>query len=133
MPTVKLKNVEITELVTGNRTEFPKYTTQIMNLANQNAQGARPRIVGQMTDLFDQFSGSGFQEWRTWYLQEKPGAIDDAADRVDAMLELLREALPSIDKGMVRDWVEDLVVSQDLRRPLFSGGDHRSGRRDKGL
>ncbi|HIG18244.1 MAG TPA: MjaI family restriction endonuclease [Candidatus Handelsmanbacteria bacterium] len=38
--------------------------------------------------------------------------------RVYTMLELLREALPSIDKGMVRDWVEDLVI---VKRVIVRG------------
>lgn len=31
--------------------EFPRYTTQILNLANQDAQGTRPRVVGQLSEL----------------------------------------------------------------------------------
>ena len=54
MPSGKLRNAEIVDLVVGRVAEFPKYTTRIINLANQNAQGTRPRIVGQMTDLFFQ-------------------------------------------------------------------------------
>ncbi len=37
--------------------EFPKYTTQLMNLANQNSQGTRPKVVGQMSDLIQEFDG----------------------------------------------------------------------------
>ena len=40
---MKLKNDRITQDLIGETFEFPKYTTQIMNLANQNAQGTRPR------------------------------------------------------------------------------------------
>ena len=110
MPSGKLRNAEIVDLVVGRVAEFPKYTTQIMNLANQNAQGTRPRIVGQMTDLFSEFSGTNFEEWRDWYHQKKPGAIDDATNRVYSMLQHLREAIQLIDKQMVREWVEDLVI-----------------------
>lgn len=36
---IKLSNAEIQEYVIKSPTyEFPKYTTQIMNLANQNSQ-----------------------------------------------------------------------------------------------
>jgi len=41
-----LKNNKITQDIVGKIVEFPKYTTQIMNLANQNAQGTRPKVVG---------------------------------------------------------------------------------------
>ena len=30
---------------------FPKYTSQLINWANQNAQGTRPAVVGQMSEL----------------------------------------------------------------------------------
>ena len=43
MPSIKLKNQELAVEVTGRAYEFPKYTTQIINLANQNAQGHAPK------------------------------------------------------------------------------------------
>lgn len=36
----------------GSGYEFPKYTSQLINLANQNAQGSRPKTVGQLSELF---------------------------------------------------------------------------------
>ena len=44
----KIKSSQFVRDVVGSTPEFPKYTTQIMNLANQNAQGTRPRVAGQM-------------------------------------------------------------------------------------
>ena len=41
MPKFQLSNAELASAVSGRSPEFPKYTTQIMNLANQNAQGTR--------------------------------------------------------------------------------------------
>jgi hypothetical protein len=46
-----LKNSKITEDTLDALPSFPKYTTKLMNLANQNAQGTRPQIVGQMSEL----------------------------------------------------------------------------------
>lgn len=43
--------------------EFPKYTTQILNLANQNAQATRPKVVGQMSELIKEFTGRTLEEW----------------------------------------------------------------------
>jgi len=59
----KIKNTEIYNDVVGSAPEFPKYSTQLMNLANQNAQGTRPRVVGQMSDLIQEFPGSTLDEW----------------------------------------------------------------------
>ena len=110
MPSGKIKTEDIVDFAVGRVAEFPKYTTQIMNLANQNAGGTRPGVVGQMTDLFAEFSGRSFEEWRAWYLQREPTAIEDATERVYSMLQKLREAILLIDKPMVREWVEDLVL-----------------------
>jgi hypothetical protein len=42
---LKLKNERITQDLIGEKFEFPKYTTQIMNLATKMLQGTRPRVV----------------------------------------------------------------------------------------
>ena len=43
---LKISNNELVSTI-GESKNFPKYTTQIMNLANQNAQGTRPKVVTQ--------------------------------------------------------------------------------------
>ncbi len=40
---------EVYERAGAPQPEFPKYTTQLMNLANLNAQGTRPKVVGQLS------------------------------------------------------------------------------------
>lgn len=107
-----IKNSKITQDVIGKTVEFPKYTTQIMNLANQNAQGTRPKVVGQMSELIKQFPGKTFEEWVSWYTEHRPRAIDEATERVCEMLKNLASAIPKIDQTMVRKWVEDLVLTK---------------------
>ena len=72
---LKIKNSQITQDVVGKVVEFPKYTTQIINLANQNAQGTRPKVVGQMSELIKQFPEQSYEDWVRWYL--KPDARGD--------------------------------------------------------
>ena len=62
-----LKNEEIYNLFNIKTAEFPKYTTQIMNLANQNSQGTRPNVVGQLSELIQVFEGETFEDWVLWY------------------------------------------------------------------
>lgn len=107
---LKLKNEEIQEYLEAPISEFPKYTTQIMNLANQNAQGTRPKVVGQMSELIQQFPGKTYNEWVQWYLERNPDAIDRATNRITSMLEKLESAFPVIDRELVKSWVEDLVL-----------------------
>ena len=59
---IKLKNDEIKKLLAVESPDFPKYSTQILNLANKNAQGTRPKVVGQMTELIQEFSGKSIKE-----------------------------------------------------------------------
>jgi len=107
---LKIPNSEVQELLSGKTYSYPKYATQIMNLANQNAQGTRAKIVGQMSDLIQEFEGTALSEWEKWYLERHPDAIDNATEKVYAMVTLFKDAILKIDKETVREWIEELVV-----------------------
>ena len=107
---IKLSNNEIKELLGASSPDFPKYSTQIINLANQNAQGTRPKVVGQMSELIKEFSGRTLQEWEDWYLYRYPDAIEKATEKIVEMLVNFKEVMPEIDKELVRKWVHDLVI-----------------------
>jgi len=110
MMKLKIPNSEAQELLSGKTYSYPKYATQIMNLANQNAQGTRAKIVGQMSDLIQEFEGTALAEWEKWYLESHPDAIDNATEKVYAMVTLFKDAILKIDKETVRQWIEELVV-----------------------
>jgi hypothetical protein len=107
-----IKNARVTADVVGKVSEFPKYTTQIMNLANQNAQGTRPKVVGQMSELIEQCPKGNYEEWVKWYSEKMPRAVDDATEKVYGMVQNLAEAIKVIDKELVRKWAEDLVITK---------------------
>ena len=107
---LKISNSEVQELLSGKTYTFPKYTTQIMNLANQNSQGTRAKIVGQMSELIQEFEGTTMSEWEKWYLESHPDAIDNATEKVYTMVTLFKESIVKIDKETVRKWIEELVV-----------------------
>lgn len=109
---VKLTNKDIREALEIPSPSFPKYISQIINLANQNAQGTRPRVVGQLTDLIQEVSGKTLDEWEQWYLQRYPDAIKTAKEKILSMLENLKDAMHNIDENMVSVWVKDLVIVQ---------------------
>ena len=109
---IKLKSDEIREYLNVPSYEFPKYTTQLMNLANQNSQATRPRNVGQMTDLIQECPGKSFEEWAAWYQEQYPNAIDNATDKITSMIENFKEASVKIDRSMVKSWVEDLILGK---------------------
>ncbi len=118
---VKISNNEIQEILAGESVLFPKYTTQIINLANQNAQGTRPRIVGQMSDLIQEFDGKTLDEWREWYNDRMPDAIENATNKIYPMVENLKEAITKVDRELVRQWVEDLTIIKTFTGLRFQG------------
>lgn len=107
---LRIPNTEVQELLSDQSYVYPKYATQILNLANQNAQGTRPSVVGQMSDLIQEFGSGSLAQWDDWYKAGHPEAIDAATERVFRMVELLKESIQTIDKDMVRKWAEELVV-----------------------
>jgi len=107
---LKIPNAHVQELLTGKKYNYLKYATQIMNLANQNAQGTRPKIVGQMSDLIQEFEGKTIADWEKWYVEKHPDAIDKAADKVWAMVKLFQDGITKIDRDTVKQWIEELVI-----------------------
>lgn len=107
-----ISNRDLIEDIAGKPVSYPKYTTQLMNLANQNAQSTRPRNVGQLSELIQQYQGHSYKGWVEFYLERYPDVIDKAADRTYAMIENMRGAMQEIDRDMVRQWVEELVLAK---------------------
>ena len=116
----KIKNAEIQSDVTGTTIQFPKYTTQLMNLANQNAQGTRPRVVGQMSELVQEFPGKTYEEWVAWYLQKNPNVhIRAVIKKIREIVEGFKRAITLIDEKMIEAWVTDLVITKTFTGMLF--------------
>lgn len=111
-----LKNELIKNINESKSFSFPKYTSQLINWANQNAQGTRPVVVGQMSELFPEFMNSGMEitieNWRKWYTEKYPEAFENATNKIFAQVQNLRNAIPLIDREMVEKWVQDLVINK---------------------
>lgn len=114
--TFTIKNEELQILNNSATPNFPKYTSQLINWANQNAQGTRPRVVGQLSDLFPEYQTQTdeitMENWEKWYVKRYPAAINTATDRILEQVENLKEAIKLIDRDMVYQWVEDLVITK---------------------
>ncbi len=107
---VKIKADEVKQLLNISSPQFPKYATQILNIANRNAQATRPKVVGQMSELIQKFTGKTLQEWENWYLERYPEAIDEATRKIVEMIENFKDTIEKIDEEMIRQWVRDLVI-----------------------
>lgn len=108
----KITSAELSENIAGKTYEFPKYATQIINLANQNSQGTRPKVVGQLSDLIEEFPGKSYKEWVDWYQERMPNVMEDATEKIFEMVCNLKFTFDKIDKNMVRMWVRDLVLTK---------------------
>lgn len=109
MKKIKISNPEVERLSNASKFEFPKYATQIINLINGNAQGTRACVVGQMSDLIQEFDGNTLEGWIEWYTQKEPDAVKNATEKIYDMYLKMQEVFNSIDKEMIEEWVKDLV------------------------
>jgi len=91
---------------------FPKYVTQIINLANQNAQGTRPKVVGQLSDLINQTDEKTSQKWKEFYLKNYGDKIEIATDKIWRMINNFKKAIDKIDKKMIKNRVYDLIINK---------------------
>ena len=90
--------------------DFPKYSTQLLNVANQNAQATRPKVVGQLSELIQQFPGNTLKDWEEWYLEQYPESIEIATAKIEEMIERFKDSLDQLSKDTIRNWVRDLVI-----------------------
>lgn len=112
MKKLKLSNSDVEKLSNANKYPFPKYATQIINLLNSNAQGTRPAVVGQMSELIQEFQGKTLEEWIEWYSVKQPDAVKKATDKIFAMYQQMSKAFAAIDRPMIEAWVKDLVYNK---------------------
>lgn len=111
-----IKNEELEYLNGNENATFPKYTSQLINWANQNAQGTRPKVVGQLSDLFPEYQEQAenvtVADWKQWYLERYPNAVENATSKIYTQVQNLKEAIQLIDRDMVKRWVEDLIITK---------------------
>lgn len=97
-----------------------KYTTQFINLANQNSQATRAQHVGSMNELIEEFREKKLNpsEWKSFYL-EKMGSdcISIAAEKIKNKLQQMRDGYDHLLNNFdeVDAWVEDLIFNKTLK------------------
>ena len=109
---IKIKNSEGEQLSHASMYPFPKYTTMLINQINQTAQGTRPKVVGQMSELIQEFDGQTLEEWIEWYNERQPNAVEAATEKIYDQFVKQKEAMMLIDKDLIREWVKDLVYTK---------------------
>ena len=130
---VKITIEEIRKYLDIETPEFPKYVAPLINLANNYAQGTRPKVVGQMSELIQEFQGETLREWEEWYLKIKPDAIREATEKILLKLKELKNALNKIDRATVEQWVRDLVIVKTFAGLRFQEAILKKGAEIKGV
>ena len=129
---VKISIEEIRKYLDIETPEFPKYVAPLINLANQYAQGTRPKVVGQMSELIQEFQGKTLSEWEKWYLKKKPEAIKNATEKILQKLKEFKNSLNKIDQTTVEQWVRDLVIVKTFAGLRFQEAILKKGAEIKG-
>ena len=129
---IKISNKEIRKYLDIETPDFSKYISPIINLVNQYAQGTQPRVVGQMSELIQEFEGKTFEEWEKWYLEKRPNAIRNATEKILQKLKALKNAMNKIDKTIVEEWVKDLVIVKTFMGLRFQEAILKKGAELKG-
>jgi hypothetical protein len=107
---ITLSSAEVRELLDTPPPKLPTYVSPILNLANRFASGTRPKVVGQMSELIQQFDGRSLDEWAVWYQRRYPDAIAQAVRLIRDKLTEFKQVIENITDGMIELWVKDLVI-----------------------
>ncbi len=113
---LKIKGEIIKKLINYSEKSFPKYSSQILNLANKNSQATRPKNVGQMSELIKQFRNSNphgsLSDWESWYKSRNLGKIKIATNKISKMVKNLKNSIENITDELIEVWVEDLIIDK---------------------
>ncbi len=113
---LNFKDKDIKLVIYYPKIDFPKYSTQIINLANQNSQATRPKNVGQMSELIKTFrkeiSHGSLADWEEWYKKKHPKAINRAIEKISEMVNNLKNVIDEIDESLIEKWVNDLIINK---------------------
>ncbi len=97
-----------------------KYTTQFINLANQNSQATRACNIGSMNELVEKFREQKLNpsSWKSFYLSEMGDeCLEIASCKIKDKLQEMRGGFDYILNNLdeVNEWVEDLVFNKTLK------------------
>jgi len=91
-----------------------KYIGSVINLANGFSQATRPKHVGQMSDLIQQFretcDSHDVNDWEKYYNGEDK--INEATEKIWKCIQDIKKNLDELTKEDVRNWTHDLIINK---------------------
>ena len=109
---IKIKREELRGKQMGEIFDFPEFAGELIQLANRKAHGTQRKIMGKTVEMIERFDGKSYEEWRDWYEAERPGAIDQATDKIFDTLKKMAQVFEKLDRTMVRKWVLESVLKK---------------------
>jgi hypothetical protein len=112
---IKLNNEAYQGISQPYRRSWPKYSTQLMNLANQNCKGTNPKNVGSIKEIWTEFRTTNadptLQNWVDFY-NNKMGesVLDQAGKNIHAMINKM--GIKTIDQAMCIDYAKEIVYNK---------------------
>lgn len=99
--------------IARQRREWPLYSTQLLNIAAQNAKAFS--YVGFVKDLWAQFRATGqpdtLEAWEAWYRNTQGmEGIDEATRRLCEMRDKMQ--LHHLSDELCRDYIEEVVFNK---------------------
>lgn len=97
--------------------KLPPYVGSVVNLANTFSQATRPRNVGQMSDLIQEYrkttKNPSVDGWKRFYYSKiGKQAIDTAADRTWELFLKMKKNMKSVTKENIQEWIHSLVIDK---------------------
>jgi hypothetical protein len=97
------------------------YVSSIINVANSFSQATRPKYVGQMSDLIQEYRNStdspSIEGWKEFYYNKiGENKVEEASDKIWNYITRIKENLNSLTREDVVDWTNDLIFTK-----TFSG------------
>ena len=96
--------------------DTPKYTTYLLRPAINLSQSNRPKVVGQMSEIIDEFRtehpDGTFEDWIEFYLEEYDGErrLEEATEKAVPMVRKMKKAFEQVDEDMTHNYLRDLVL-----------------------
>ena len=97
--------------------DFPKYTTQIMNVFNGGAGSCTgPKVVGPLKDIFQKFLDSGqepnLENWKKFYEKDHIDKYDIAFQKIKESQSKYINAIKLINDEMLKEYQKDLIIKK---------------------
>lgn len=113
---IRISPEERASFVRERSPDYPKYTSQILNLANQNAKSTRRSLVGPMKNIVEEFTdkypNGTYEDWEQYYLNEYDGEerLEESTEELLQMVSQMEEAMEKIDDDLAHMFIRDLVL-----------------------